>query len=39
MIFLLSFIAVVLFSSIFSLFVADLVTLIVNIWKQDINSK
>ena len=35
MTFILSFIAVVVFSSVFSLFCADLITLIVNIWNQD----
>lgn len=39
MIFVLSFIAVVLFSAIFSLFITDFVTLIISIWKQDSKEK
>lgn len=34
MIFILSFIAVVLFSAVFSLFVTDLITFIIRIWKE-----
>lgn len=39
MIFVLSFIAVVLFSAVFSLFITDLVTFIIKVWNQDMNSK
>lgn len=34
MIFVLSFIAVVLFSSVFALFCADLITFIIKLWKE-----
>ena len=39
MTFIISFIAVVLFSAIFSLFITDFVTLIIRIWNTDTNKE